>query len=104
MAADTAWESYPENWSRDDGISLNATELLRRLKDPDGIYFLDEDEEEVNVRVTDVDDGMFGAYPDCDMGVDSSIARAVSELYDDAEKLWDAVDQKPDERSRIRIM
>jgi hypothetical protein len=106
MAADPAWEAYPENWSRDDGISWNATELQRRLKDPAGGYFLkDDEEEEVNVRITDVYDGMLGVYPySSNTKVDSMIARAESKLYNNAKKLWGAVEQRQDERSRIRIM
>lgn len=51
-----AWKQYPANWSRDDNISLNATDSLRRLEDPEGVYFADEDDEDINVRVTDVNE------------------------------------------------
>jgi non-ribosomal peptide synthetase component F len=57
MAAATAWEQYPANWSRCDTISLNATDLLRLLRDPDGIFF-SEDADEINVRITDVNSGI----------------------------------------------
>lgn len=56
-----AWELYPNNWSRDgDGWpDFNAKDSLRRLEDPDAVYFLEEDDEDVNVRITDVNDRRF---------------------------------------------
>ena len=38
-----AWERYPANGSRDgEGLEFNAMDSLRRLEDPEGIYFLEE--------------------------------------------------------------
>lgn len=61
--ATDAWKEYPANWSRDDGILLNATDVVRRLEDPEGIYFLEEGDDDINVRVTDVDESMSRYYP-----------------------------------------
>lgn len=36
--------------------------------------------------------------------LDTENTPASSEVYKDADKLWNAVDQKPEDRSRIRIM
>jgi hypothetical protein len=60
MAAAT-WEQYPANWSRGDTISLNATDLQRRLKDPEGTFFAGDDEE-INIRITDVDTSEYFLY------------------------------------------
>lgn len=57
--ATDAWKEYPANWLRDDTISCNATDVLRRLKDPKAIYFLEEDDDDINVRITDVNDSMY---------------------------------------------
>lgn len=55
-----AWELYPNNWSRDgEGLEFNAMDSLRRLEDPDGVYFLEEDDDDINVRITDVNDSGF---------------------------------------------
>lgn len=48
MAAATGWEDYLAN------SSINVGGLQRRLEDPDGILFSDDD---TNVRITDVGDG-----------------------------------------------
>jgi hypothetical protein len=57
MAAATAWEHYPSNWSQCDTVSLNTTDLLRRLKDCEG-YSLAEDDDDINARITDVINGI----------------------------------------------
>jgi hypothetical protein len=61
MDAATAWEDYPANWSRCDPISLNVTDLQRRLEDPEGLFF-SEDDDDINVRITDVNNGIHQAY------------------------------------------
>jgi hypothetical protein len=62
MDAATAWEDYPANWSRCDPISFNATtDLQRRLEDPEGLFF-SEDDDDINVRITDVNNGIHQAH------------------------------------------
>jgi hypothetical protein len=53
------WERYPADWSRDgESLELNAMDSLRRLEDPEGIYFLEEDDD-INVRITDVNNSRY---------------------------------------------
>ena len=54
MATATEWEEYFSNVSRSTATSLNVAGSLRRLEDPDGIYFSNDD---INVRITDIGDG-----------------------------------------------
>jgi len=84
MAAAT-WDQYPANWTRGDTISLNATDLQRRLDDPEGIFFA-EDDEEINVRITDVN------------------TAATSHVYGDANGLWSAIKANVQDSTRIRII
>ena len=58
LAAESeAWEQYPGNWSRvGENLDFNATDSLRRLEDTEGIYFLEEGDDDINVRITDVND------------------------------------------------
>lgn len=51
------WENSPRNWSRDDCICLNSTQAVTRLEDAENKYFLEEDDDDINVRITDVDEG-----------------------------------------------
>lgn len=53
--ADEAWKQYPSHWSGSaDELSLDEKDAIKRLEDEDGVYFVEE-EEDINVRVTDVD-------------------------------------------------
>lgn len=65
------WERYPANWSRDAELEFDAADSLRRLEDPEGIYFLEEDDDDINVRITDVNDGR---YPGLDVYVSVHIS------------------------------
>jgi hypothetical protein len=57
MATTTAWEDYLAQSAQSSAIPLNISGLLRRLEDPEGIYFADD---EINVRITDIGDGESG--------------------------------------------
>jgi hypothetical protein len=50
------WEQYPATWSRGDTISPVATDLIKRLGDPENDLFSDDDDE-INVRITDITEG-----------------------------------------------
>jgi hypothetical protein len=59
MATATAWEDYFAQSAQSCAIPLNVGgQLLRRLEDAEGIYFSDDDE--INVRITDIGDGESG--------------------------------------------
>lgn len=53
------WEQYPATWSRGDTISPVATDLINRLGDPEHGFFA-EDDDKINVRITDINDGKHG--------------------------------------------
>jgi len=59
MAAATGWETYLAN------LSLNGAGLQRRLEDPEGILFSNED---INVRITDIGNGECPLQRSCPSG------------------------------------
>jgi hypothetical protein len=56
MATATAWEQYVANLPPSHAASLNVDCIRRRLEDPDGPFFSDDDGD-INVRITDFGDG-----------------------------------------------
>ena len=56
MATAIAWEEYVANLPPSHATSLNVDCVRRRLEDPDGPFFSDDDGD-INVRITDLGDG-----------------------------------------------
>lgn len=86
MATATAWEEYVANLPPSHATSLNVDCVRRRLEDPDGPFFSDDDDD-INVRITDLGD-----------------AGATCRAYSDGNSLWTAINNDPPYRTRMQII
>lgn len=62
MAAAASWKSCLATWSGDHDTLLNAADVLKHLEDPEGLFFSEMDDE-INVRITDVNKGILTDSP-----------------------------------------
>lgn len=93
------WCRYPQNIP--DGTFQDARHVKQCFEDDDLF-----DENDINVRLTDIIDNGMRSWPAHNFWLELMLAECKRTLYDDSEQLWDGIKRQPDALAtrHIRLM